>query len=53
MIVPAASVCAMAFSSPGARYFSAAPVGEDQLEEWAKRKGIVVEEARRRLGRIS
>ncbi|GHV73524.1 methionine synthase [Spirochaetia bacterium] len=52
MIVPAASVCGMVFSSPGAYYFSAAPVGEEQLEDWAKRKGIEVEEARRRLGRI-
>lgn len=52
MIVPAASVCGMVFSSPGTYYFSAAPVGEEQLEDWAKRKGIGVEEARRRLGRI-
>lgn len=52
MIVPAASVCGMVFSNPGAYYFSAAPVGEDQLEDWARRKGIGVEEARKRLGRI-
>ncbi|GHT83370.1 methionine synthase [Spirochaetia bacterium] len=52
MIVPAASVCGMVFDSPGAYYFSAAPVGEDQLEDWASRKGIGVEEARGRLGRI-
>jgi 5-methyltetrahydrofolate--homocysteine methyltransferase len=52
MIVPAASVCGMVFSSPGAYYFSAAPVGEDQLRDWAERKEIGVEEARGRLGRI-
>jgi 5-methyltetrahydrofolate--homocysteine methyltransferase len=52
MIVPAASVCGMLFSGPGAYYFSAAPVGEDQIRDWAKRKGIDPEEARRRLGRI-
>jgi 5-methyltetrahydrofolate--homocysteine methyltransferase len=52
MIVPAASVCGMAFSGPGACYFSAAPVGEDQIRDWAERKGIGVEEARLRLGRI-
>ncbi|GHV29507.1 methionine synthase [Spirochaetia bacterium] len=51
MIVPAASVCGMVFSSPGAYYFSAAPVGEDQTGDWAARKRIVVEEARRRIGR--
>jgi 5-methyltetrahydrofolate--homocysteine methyltransferase len=52
MIAPAASVCGMAFSGPGAYYFSAAPVGEDQLADWAARKGISAEEARQRLGRI-
>ncbi|AEF83900.1 methionine synthase [Treponema primitia ZAS-2] len=52
MIIPAASVCGMVFSNPEARYFSAAPVGDDQLQDWAKRKGIKAEEARRRLGRI-
>jgi 5-methyltetrahydrofolate--homocysteine methyltransferase len=52
MIVPAASVCGMAFSGPGSCYFSAAPVGEDQLRDWAARKGIAVEEARLRLGRV-
>jgi 5-methyltetrahydrofolate--homocysteine methyltransferase len=52
MILPAASVCGMAFSSPGAYYFGAAPVGEDQLRDWAERKGIGMEEARRRLGRV-
>jgi hypothetical protein len=42
----------MAFSGPGAYYFGAAPVGEDQLRDWARRKGIGVEEARLRLGRV-
>ncbi|WP_010254161.1 methionine synthase [Treponema primitia] len=52
MMIPAASVCGMVFSDPGAYYFSATPVGDDQLEGWAARKGISAEEARRRLGRI-
>jgi 5-methyltetrahydrofolate--homocysteine methyltransferase len=52
MIVPAASVCGMVFSSPGAYYFSAAPVGQDQIGDWAERKGIEAEDARGRLGRI-
>jgi hypothetical protein len=42
----------MVFAGPGAYYFGAAPVGEDQLRDWAERKGIGVEEARARLGRI-
>jgi 5-methyltetrahydrofolate--homocysteine methyltransferase len=52
MIVPAASVCGMYIFRPGAFYFSALPVGEDQLEDWARRKGIAPEEARKRTGRI-
>jgi 5-methyltetrahydrofolate--homocysteine methyltransferase len=52
MIVPAASVCGMYIFRPGSFYFSALPAGEDQLEDWAKRKGIAVEEARKRTGRI-
>jgi 5-methyltetrahydrofolate--homocysteine methyltransferase len=52
MIVPAASVCGMYIFRPGSFYFSALPVGEDQLEDWARRKGIGVEEARKRMGRI-
>jgi 5-methyltetrahydrofolate--homocysteine methyltransferase len=52
MIIPAASVCGMVFASPGAYLFGAAPVGEDQIGDWAARKGIGIEEARQRLGRI-
>jgi 5-methyltetrahydrofolate--homocysteine methyltransferase len=52
MIVPAASVCGMYLFRPGSFYFSALPAGEDQLENWAKRKGIGVEEARTRTGRV-
>jgi 5-methyltetrahydrofolate--homocysteine methyltransferase len=52
MIIPAASVCGMFFAHSEAAYFGAAPVGEDQLKDWAKRKGLDPEEARRRIGRI-
>jgi 5-methyltetrahydrofolate--homocysteine methyltransferase len=48
MIVPAASVCGMFFANPAAYYFGIGTVGEDQLADWAKRKGISVEEARKR-----
>jgi 5-methyltetrahydrofolate--homocysteine methyltransferase len=47
MIVPAASVCGMFFANPAAYYFGIGNVGDDQLADWAKRKGISVEEARR------
>jgi 5-methyltetrahydrofolate--homocysteine methyltransferase len=52
MIVPAASVCGLYFENPGAYYFGVGPVGDDQLADWATRKGIGIEEARRRTGRI-
>jgi 5-methyltetrahydrofolate--homocysteine methyltransferase len=51
MIVPAASVCGMYFSSPRAHYFGIGAIGEDQIADWAARKGIRAEEARRRIGR--
>jgi 5-methyltetrahydrofolate--homocysteine methyltransferase len=50
MLQPAASVCGMYL--PGGFYFSIAAVGEDQLTGWAQRKGIGMEEARRRLASI-
>jgi 5-methyltetrahydrofolate--homocysteine methyltransferase len=52
MIRPAASVCGMYFAHPGAYYFGVGAVGEDQLQDWAERKGISSAEARRRIGRI-
>jgi 5-methyltetrahydrofolate--homocysteine methyltransferase len=52
MIQPAASVCGMYFAHPGAYYFGVGAVGDDQLQDWAARKGISPEEARRRIGRI-
>ncbi|MDR2313306.1 MAG: methionine synthase [Spirochaetaceae bacterium] len=53
MISPAASICGMYFSHPQACYFGAGEIAKDQLEAWAKRKGISLEEARRRTGRIT
>jgi 5-methyltetrahydrofolate--homocysteine methyltransferase len=52
MIVPAASVCGMFFVHSRAASFGAAPVGDDQLADWAERKGISPEEGLRRIGRI-
>jgi 5-methyltetrahydrofolate--homocysteine methyltransferase len=50
MILPAASVCGMYMPHPDAYYFGMGAVGEDQLRDWAARKGIPLEEARRRIG---
>ena len=46
---PAASVSGWYFSHPGARYFAVGPIGSDQLEDYARRKGLPVAEARRWL----
>jgi 5-methyltetrahydrofolate--homocysteine methyltransferase len=50
MIVPAASVCGMFFASPAAHIFGIGAVGDDQLKDWSERKGISVEDVRRRIG---
>jgi 5-methyltetrahydrofolate--homocysteine methyltransferase len=50
MIQPAASVCGMYL--PGGFYFNIAALGEDQLADWARRKGIGLEEAEHRLASI-
>ena len=52
MMVPAASTCGMFIANSAAYYFSVGAVGDDQLTDWAKRKGISLEEARRRAGKL-
>ncbi len=52
MILPPSSICGMYFASPETLYFGAGSIAEDQLENWAVRKGIPVQEARKRIGRI-
>jgi 5-methyltetrahydrofolate--homocysteine methyltransferase len=47
--LPAASVSGLYFHHPEARYFSVGRVGRDQLEDYAARKGVPVEEAERWL----
>ncbi|HJQ40464.1 MAG TPA: methionine synthase [Thermoanaerobaculia bacterium] len=48
-MTPAASVSGLYFAHPRARYFSVGKVGADQVEEYARRKGMSVEEAERWL----
>ena len=47
--LPAASVSGLYFAHPQARYFSIGRIGRDQLEDYAARKGIPVDEAERWL----
>ena len=47
--MPGASVSGIYFAHPEARYFSVGRIGRDQVEDYAGRKGIAVEEAERWL----
>jgi 5-methyltetrahydrofolate--homocysteine methyltransferase len=49
-MTPAASVSGLYFSHPEARYFSIGRIGRDQIESYAKRKGMGLEEIERWLG---
>ncbi len=51
-MTPAASVSGLYFSHPESRYFGVRRVGEDQLVDYAERKGISVDEARRWLAPV-
>jgi len=46
---PAASVSGLYFNHPEARYFSLGKIGRDQVEDYARRKGLDVEQAERWL----
>jgi len=48
-MLPAASVSGLYFSHPQAKYFSVGRIGRDQLEDYARRKGITADEAARWL----
>ncbi|MDD4190723.1 MAG: methionine synthase [Mangrovibacterium sp.] len=39
---PNASVCGQYFAHPGSRYFSLEKIGKDQVEDYARRKGVPV-----------
>ncbi|AUX24784.1 methionine synthase [Sorangium cellulosum] len=48
-MMPAASVSGIYLAHPAARYFMVGRVGQDQVEEYAKRKGMPVDEMERWL----
>jgi len=48
-MTPAASVSGFYFSHPQARYFNVGRIGRDQVESYAKRRGVSVEEAEKWL----
>ena len=42
---PGSSVCGLLFSHPDSHYFQISSLGKDQLEDYARRKGMSVQEA--------
>ncbi len=49
MMTPHASVSGLMFAHPQARYFSLGKIGEDQLRDYARRRGVPVELMRKFL----
>lgn len=49
---PASSVSGYYFSHPGSRYFGLGKIREDQLQDYARRRGITTEEAARWLSPV-
>lgn len=47
---PAASVCGLYFAHPQAEYFGLGRIQKDQVEDYAKRKGMTLQEAEKWLG---
>ena len=47
---PASSVSGLYFAAPNARYFAVGKLGRDQIEDYAKRKGMEVAEVEKWLG---
>ena len=48
-MTPAASVSGLYFAHPQSRYFAVGKIGRDQVEDYARRKGMPVEEVERWL----
>jgi len=49
-MVPTAAVSGYYFANPEAHYFGVAKIGRDQVEDYAQRRGISVDDAERWLG---
>ena len=51
-MLPAASVSGLYFASPACQYFSLDKIGKDQATDYAKRKGMKVEDVERWLSQV-
>ncbi|MEA2011877.1 MAG: methionine synthase, partial [Verrucomicrobiota bacterium] len=49
MMMPSSSVCGLYFSHPKSKYFSLGKLSDEQISDYAKRKGLSVEDARKFL----
>ena len=47
---PGAAVCGLYFSHPESHYFAISEIQKDQVEDYARRKGMSVEETEKWLG---
>ena len=47
---PAASVCGIYLAHPESRYFAVGKIGRDQVEDYARRKGMPIGQVERWLG---
>ncbi len=51
-MIPASSVSGLYFSHPESRYFGVSKIGRDQVEDYAKRKAMPVEDVERWLAPV-
>ena len=49
-MVPTAAVSGLYFAHPDSHYFAVSKIGKDQIEDYAKRKGMEVEMVEKWLG---
>ena len=49
-VLPTSAVSGLLIAHPSARYFAVGRIGEDQVADYARRKGWSLEETRRWLG---
>ena len=47
---PGSAVCGLVFTHPSARYFTVGPIGDDQADDYARRKGIAAADLPRLVG---
>jgi 5-methyltetrahydrofolate--homocysteine methyltransferase len=51
MMVPGASACGLIFANPEARYFSIGSISDEQVKDYAERKGLDEEEVKKILSK--